>query len=108
MSNELLRELKRFNENLEWLKNTQSLTPISDMIPMKEAIKLLGRQRTWIQIRMVKDLEPGADANAFLVRDVDWIREGNRVMFKRDAILRLKTNVLTAMGNRYDRMQNNI
>jgi hypothetical protein len=51
---------------------------------------------------MVKDLDPGQDANSHLVRDVDWIREGNRVMFKRDSILRLKTEVLTAIGNKYD------
>lgn len=104
MTSEQFRELKRFNENLEWLKNTQSIPSMGDMITMKEAMQLLNRQRTWIQVRMVKDLEPGTDPNALLVRDVDWIREGNRVMFKRDSITRIKTQVLTAIGNKYDNL----
>lgn len=104
MTTEQLKELKRFNDNLEWLKNTQSIPIIGDMITMKEAMQLLNRQRTWIQVRMVKDLEPGDDATALLIRDVDWIREGNRVMFKRDSIIRIKTQVLTAIGNKYDKL----
>ena len=104
MTSEQFRELKRFNENLEWLKNTQTMPTMGDLITMKEATQLLNRQRTWIQVRMVKDLEPGDDATALLIRDVDWIREGNRVMFKRDSIIRIKTQVLTAIGNKYDKL----
>lgn len=104
MTSEQFRELKRFNDNLEWLKNTNAIPTMSDMITMKEAMQLLNRQRTWIQIRMVKDLEPGHDPNMLLIRDVDWIREGNRVMFKKDSITRLKREVLTAIGNKYDRL----
>jgi hypothetical protein len=102
MTTEQFRELRRLNENLEWLKNTQVIPAVNDLIPMKEAMQLLNRQRTWIQVRMVKDLEDGQDANMLLIRDVDWIREGNRVMFKRDSISRLKNVVLTAIGNKYD------
>lgn len=104
MTTEQFKELKRFNENLDWLKNTQAIPIIGDMITMKEAMQLLNRQRTWIQIRMVKDLGAGDDATALLIRDVDWIREGNRVMFKRDSIIRIKTQVLTAIGNKYDKL----
>lgn len=102
MTTEQLKEIKRFNDNIEWLKNSQVVPVTSDLITMKEAMNLINRQRTWIQVRMVKDLDPGQDANSHLVRDVDWIREGNRVMFKRDSILRLKNEVLTAIGNKYD------
>lgn len=102
MTTEQLKEIKRFNDNIEWLKNSQVVPVTSDLITMKEAMSLINRQRTWIQVRMVKDLDPGHDANSHLVRDVDWIREGNRVMFKRDSILRLKNEVLTAIGNKYD------
>ena len=102
MTTEQLKEIKRFNDNIEWLKNSQVVPVTSDLITMKEAMNLINRQRTWIQVRMVKDLDPGQNANSHLVRDVDWIREGNRVMFKRDSILRLKTEVLTAIGNKYD------
>lgn len=104
MTADQFRELKRLNENLEWLKNSQTIPAINDLITMKEAMQLLNRQRTWIQIRMVKDLQTGQDANALLIRDVDWIREGNRVMFKRDSITRLKKEVLTAIGNKYDKL----
>lgn len=102
MTTAQLKEIKRFNDNIEWLKNSQVVPVTSDLITMKEAMNLINRQRTWIQVRMVKDLDPGQDANSHLVRDVDWIREGNRVMFKRDSILRLKNEVLTAIGNKYD------
>lgn len=102
MTTEQLKEIKRFNDNIEWLKNSQVVPVTSDLITMKDAMNLINRQRTWIQVRMVKDLDPGQDANSHLVRDVDWIREGNRVMFKRDSILRLKNEVLTAIGNKYD------
>lgn len=102
MTTEQLKEIKRFNENIEWLKSSHVAPVTSDLITMKDAMSLINRQRTWIQVRMVKDLDPGQDANSHLVRDVDWIREGNRVMFKRDSILRLKNEVLTAIGNKYD------
>lgn len=104
MTNEQLNQIKRLNENLEWLKNNQ-LNPIQeqkDFLTMKDAMKLLDRQRTWIQVRMVKELTDGVDVNGTLVRGADWIREGNRVMFKRDSILRLKKNFLTAIGDKYD------
>lgn len=102
MTAEQFHELKRFNDNLEWLKKSNTIPAANDMLSMKEAMQFLKRQRTWIQVRMVKDLDPGLDPNIYLVRDIDWIREGNRVMFKRDALVRLKTHVLTAIGNKYD------
>lgn len=102
MTTELMKEIKRLNANIEWLKSSQPAAVSNDLITMKEAMQLLNRQRTWIQVRMVKDLNIGQDADSHLVRDVDWIREGNRVMFKRDSIRRLKDEVLTAIGNKYD------
>lgn len=104
MTSDQFREIKKFNENVEWLKTTNHVQETEKMITMKEAIHLLQRQRTWIQTKMIKDLEPGMDANWYLVRDVDWIREGNRVMFKRESITRLKQVVLTAIGNKYDKV----
>ncbi len=102
MTTELMKEIKRLNANIEWLKSSQPAAVSNDLITMKEAMQLLNRQRTWVQVRMVKDLNIGQDADSHLVRDVDWIREGNRVMFKRDSIRRLKDEVLTAIGNKYD------
>lgn len=103
MSQELLKEIKRLNENLEWLKGTN--THLSkEYINIKESMSLLDRKRTWIQTRMVIDLEEGQDPNSVLIRDVDWIREGNRLMFKQQSILRLKKTLLMDIGNKYEQI----
>lgn len=102
MTTEQLNEIKRFNQNIEWLKTSQVAPEMSDLVTMKEAMKILSRQRTWIQTRMVKDIEDGQDSMGLLVRDVDWIREGNRIMLKKESLIRLKKNFLTAIGNKYD------
>lgn len=102
MTTEQLREIKKFNENIDWLKGSQTATISTDYVDMKEAMKILGRQRTWIQTRMVKEVSPGMNTAEILVRDADWIREGNRLMFKRDSLVRLKRDVLQAIGNKYD------
>jgi len=105
MSNELMTEIRKLNQNIEWLKNTH-LTPANQdgYLSMKEAMQLLNRQRTWLQNRMVKEIEPDTNVNDTLVRNVDWIREGNRVMIKKESLLRLKTKVLTAIGDKYDNL----
>lgn len=103
MTHDQLRELQKFNQNIEWLKQSNPNKEIdSDLVSMKEAMRILNRQRTWIQVRMHKTVDPGIDVNASLIRDADWLREGNRIMFKRESILRLKHQVLTAIGNKYD------
>lgn len=102
MTTEQLNEIRRFNQNIEWLKTSHVAPEMSDLVSMKDAMKILSRQRTWIQTRMVKDLENGQDSIGLLVRDVDWIREGNRIMFKKDSLLRIKKDFLTAIGNKYD------
>lgn len=102
MTTEQLNEIKRFNQNIEWLKTSHVAPEMNDLVSMKDAMKILGRQRTWIQTRMVKDIEDGQDSMGLLIRDVDWIREGNRIMFKKDSLQRLKKDFLTAIGNKYD------
>jgi tRNA A37 N6-isopentenylltransferase MiaA len=105
MSNELMTEIKKLNQNLEWFKSYQ-LNPLDqgEYLSMKEAMHLLKRQRTWLQNRMVKELEPDTNVNDSLVRNVDWIREGNRIMIKKESLLRLKNQVLTAIGDKYDNL----
>lgn len=104
MTTEQLWEIKKFNANLEWLKNSQAREEKlnEELVSMKDAMHLLKRQRTWIQNRMVKEVDNQTNINEKLVRDVDWVREGNRIMFRMSSLKRIKRDVLTAIGNRYD------
>jgi hypothetical protein len=107
MTNEQLQEIKRLNENFEWLKSQSSgITTSSEWMNMKDAMAFINRKRTWIQNRLVKNTDTYQDVESILVRDVDWIREGNRIMLKRDSLLRLKTSVMQMMGNQYDNVCN--
>lgn len=107
MTNEQLQEIKRLNENFEWLRSQSSgITTSSQWLNMKEAMILINRKRTWIQNRLVKSFDSYVNVDSMLVRDVDWIREGNRIMLKRESLLRLKTSVMQTMGNQYDNMCN--
>ena len=63
---------------------------------------ILCRKRTWIQTRMLLDLKAGQDPYSVLVRDVDWFREGNRLMFKQESIQNLKEKLLKHIGNKYE------
>ena len=97
------KEIKRFNDNLEWLKKQSNpLNSNVEYMNMKESMEFISRKRTWIQNRMVKNIEPDMDSTQVLVRGGDWIREGNRILFKKDSLLRIKTNVLQTIGNQYD------
>ena len=104
MTSEQFRVIQQLNENIEWLKNQHipAVNQFDEYVPMKTAMHLLNRQRTWIQNRMVKEVNPQTNVVESLVRDVDWIREGNRVMFKKESLIRIKRDVLTALGNKYD------
>lgn len=103
MTNEQLQEIKKLNENFEWLKSQSTgITSSSEWMNMKDAMVFINRKRTWIQNRLVKTIDNYHDVDSILVRDVDWIREGNRIMLKRESLLRLKTSVMQTMGNQYD------
>jgi hypothetical protein len=107
MTNEQLQEIKRLNENFEWLKSQSTgITTSSEWMNMKDAMAFINRKRTWIQNRLVKNIDTYQDVDSILVRDVDWIREGNRIMLKRNSLLRLKTSVMQMMGNQYDNVCN--
>lgn len=104
MTTEQLWEIKKFNVNLEWLKNSQvkEQKQNEELVSFKDAMWFLKRQRTWIQNRMVKEVDNQTNVFEKLVRDVDWVREGNRIMFKMESLKRIKYKVLTSIGNRYD------
>lgn len=103
--------LAEFNRNVEWLKKNQQLLPnqsspyetdLPDYLYMQDAKRVLQRGRTWITWRMITpdDLTPDMNTNWFLIYGLDWHREGSKIMFKKDSIMRLKKE-LKSMGNRY-------
>lgn len=102
---EQFEEIKKFNRNVGWLmKNPQSVpVETSEWIKVNEAMKLLERGRTWIQTRMLKPEEATGNINVnwFLIRGADWDREGNQLIFKRESILRLKSE-MRRLGQQYE------
>lgn len=105
LTDEQFHEIKLFNKNIEWIKKNRQSVPVEnkDWIKVSEAMQLLDCGRTWIQTRMVKPEEVTAPINLnwFLVRGIDWQRKGNQLVFKRESILRLKTE-LRQLGERYE------
>jgi len=92
--------IKTFNQNIEWLKAqgiAPAITQNKDEIELPAAMKILNRSRSWIKTRMKtqKDLsEMGpCNTNWFLVQDLDWFKEGGRLVFKRTSIERLKAEM---------------
>ena len=106
--------IAEFNRNVEWLRKNHksSLNPkpfeetLPEFINVQAAQRILGRGRTWINTRMITPealiVPQETNTNWFLIYGVDWFREGSRIMFKRDSIVRLK-NELRAMGEKYQR-----
>lgn len=114
MTEDVKQLLQEFNSNVEWLKKNQPSMPstvpfektLPEYINIQAAQRLLERGRTWINTRMITpealNVPQATNTNWFLIYGVDWFREGSRIMFKRDSILRLKKE-LRVMGERYQR-----
>lgn len=102
MTQEQLEEVKRFNDNIEWLKKNHSQSvPMktaenADWIYLTDAIKILNRGRTWITTRMLEpnEAQPPMNTNWFLVRGLDWSKEGKLLVFKSSSIYRLKSEMI--------------
>jgi hypothetical protein len=67
----------------------------------KEAISFLQRSRSWIHNKLAIEFKPDMDVNAFLFKDADWIREGNRILFKKSSLQRIKGELRKA-GDLYE------
>ena len=96
---ELLTELKKLNQNfaLLWKTNPSQFVPNeSEWIYIEEAMKLLNRKRSWMRTRMLtpNQVTHPINTNWFLIRGVDWQYEGKLLIFKRDSILRLKSEMI--------------
>lgn len=111
MEKELQILIERFNANVEWLADNYKKGNIvfseasqKDTVEMPEAIKLLGRGRTWISARMIvpEKLTEGLNTDQYLVYGVDWHREASKIIFKRENLIRFKSEMRT-MGEKYQR-----
>lgn len=115
MTNEVISLIETFNLNVEWLRKNQHKLQLQSVpiesnsaetfVDIEQAKALLNRSRTWITLRMktAEELaEIGSDTSQFLVYGLDWHREGNRVIFQKQSIVRLK-EILKQMGDRYQR-----
>lgn len=94
MSAEELKILQEFNSNVDWLRKNQKSVPFKnepeEWIELPEAMSILHRSRTWVRTRMQDEIVQPINVNWFLFKGVDWSREGNRLVFKRSSIVRLK------------------
>lgn len=65
-----------------------------------EAMTFLNRSRAWLQKRTI--IEFTGETSGLLIRDADWIRLGNRLLYKKSSLLRMKDE-LKKVGDLYDR-----
>jgi hypothetical protein len=103
--------IERFNANVEWLVDNYKKGNIvfteaiqSDTVGVPEAVKFLGRGRTWISARMIvpEKVTEGLNTDQYLLYGVDWYRESSRIVFKRESLIRFK-NEMRAIGEKYQR-----
>lgn len=107
LTDEQLKEIKRFNKNIEWLRKNQQSAPyennFEDEVKIPEALKILGRGRTWLTTRMLtpEQVKQPMNTQWFLIRGIDWEREGSQLVFKRASLERLKQELRT-LGVQYE------
>lgn len=61
--------------------------PDKDLFTYEEAMVYTDRKRSWLQRRLVMEVVP--NLNSVLLKDVDWIRRGHKVYFKKASLDRL-------------------
>lgn len=102
MTTEALQELKRFNDNIEWLRKNQTKSvpyqndKTAEWIYLEEAKQILNRGRTWLSTRMLEpnEVQHPMNTNWFLIRGLDWSKEGKLLVFKATSIYRLKSEMI--------------
>ncbi len=82
------KHLLQIHETLTEITTALKLRlPEKDLFSYSEAMVYLDRKRSWIQRRLVNEVVPNLDA--VLVKDVDWLRRGNKIYFKKSSLDRL-------------------
>jgi hypothetical protein len=93
--------LTAIEKKLDQLLQGKTEEPTEEFLTYPQAMALLNRSRSWLHIITVTELEPEMDVNRFLIKEADWFREGNRILYKKDSLLRIK-DVLREAGNAFD------
>lgn len=96
MSEELIKELRAFNKNVEWLRKTRQSVPIKndEWIYLPDAEKILNRRRTWISTRCIQKVVGPMNVNWFLIKGIDWNYEGKNLVFLKSSVQRLKREMI--------------
>ncbi len=115
---EHIKEIKKFNRNIDWLKRKHisdtvikvsgdiisSVKEQDRWLSTEEAIKFIGRSRSWIdKIReSVQGIEHTSGAPMMkLFRGQDWKRETNKIYYRLSSLENLKIAMQKA-GDAYD------
>jgi hypothetical protein len=87
---EILKELRAFNRNVEWLK-VQALrsAPAEKWGSYEDAAKILPRSKHWFQMHRTTSKINNRELGA----GVDWRRVGNRIEYRLAAIENLKNAI---------------
>lgn len=106
MLKQILSGQQQLNKKLDdLLKNQRQSVPdeIAELVDFEAAKSILNRGRTWITTRMINANEVTAQMNTawFLVKGLDWHREGRIIMFKRKSLIRLRDE-MKRMGEMYE------
>lgn len=92
--------IEAFNKNVEWLKKNPVSVPNENKWPewitAEDALKILGRGRTYLKGRMIENYDSSMPMNThwFLIRGVDYERENGKILvFRSASVLRLKAEM---------------
>lgn len=98
--------IQTFNRNVEWLKKNHAAASVPnesewpEWIGVEEALKILGRGRTYLKSRMIEDYVTASkpmNVNWFLIRGVDYERENGKILvFRSASVQRLKAEMRKA------------
>lgn len=94
----LLSSVETLNEKLQIiLENQHQSVPNENNLPewinAHQAQKILQRGRTWLNSRMIESVTYPMNTNWFLIRGVDYTYEGNRLVFRKSSVQRLKSEM---------------
>lgn len=100
---EILKRLERIEALLEnHLTSVPCEGTNSDYLTTAQACRVLNRSTSWLMHRIVDadDVTEDMPVQNYFVRGIDVLHEGNRLVFERAAVERMK-NVLLEMGRAY-------
>lgn len=94
---EILKELKTFNRNVQWLKQQSLLNkPADKWGSYQDAAQILVRSREWYKNARLGYINSREHFVApRLVKGIDWRMTGNEVEYRMDSIVNLKNAIIS-------------